>query len=354
MAPVFRMVTALVLFLFHPTIIFSQPDNPVIGKEETLIRVEAADENQRYVQFVRGHATSALRALNQKTGDALLVPITFVVAENDSRFNELAGGGSEHSLAVAFGEEQKVIINYQLMAQSGADKIHQVLVHELAHVYLDVKCQPRVPHWVHEGVAQEIAGEWTTAPGDAQLAIAAYTGGLIPLDHLVHGFPRNASRRDQAYAEAYSAIRFLVREDYGNSLQAFLAAIRGTHGAEALKSLSGGIELDALELRWRNDLKSPLFALSILVSSGFFWGLAAVLVLIAYFYKRRRSKLIRQQWAREEAIAEEYESIHDRIDQFDVDLEGRLIENKEPPAAYELEETPFDRYLAERDEDERY
>jgi len=349
-----RVLACFVCLLFQPMIAVSQTDSPTSGNERTLIRVESAGGNQRYVEFVRGHATAALRALNQKTGDALLVPITFVVAENDNRFNELTGGGSEHSLAVAFGEDQKVIINYQLMAQSGADKIRQVLIHELAHVYLDVKCQARVPHWVHEGVAQEIAGEWTLAPGDARLAIAAYTGGLIPLDDLVHGFPANASQRDQAYAEAYSAIRFLVREDYGNSLFAFLATLRGSQGTETLKALSDGVELDALELRWRDDLRSPLFALSILVSSGFFWGLAAVLVLFAYAYKRRRSKLIRQQWAREEAIVAEYESIHDRIDQFDADLEAQLIEGDEPAAAYEPEETPFDRYLAERENDERY
>jgi hypothetical protein len=278
---------------------------PVV-RESGLIRVEAPAGLDNYALSVMSHATAAMRTLNRATGDALLVPVKFIVAADERAFLALAGGEGEQSLAVSLGGQQTVVISRPAMMKSNPDKIQQVLAHELAHVYLDVRCKVPVPRWVHEGVAQMVAGEWTDAPGDGAMALAAYTGGLIPLSDLVATFPRDETQRTVAYAEAYSAMRYLVQTAHGNSLRNFLEKIRGDDGREYLKSLSEGVELAALQSRWQSELKSPLFVTTLLLGSGFFWGMAALLAVVAYAVVRRRGKKIRQGWATEEAMAAEW------------------------------------------------
>lgn len=299
----------LVIWLACLLLILSRPGGAApdtIVREAGLLRVEAPAGFESYAESVLSHATAAMRRLNQTTGDALMVQVRFIVAPDRAGFLKMAGGEGEHSLAVSLGGKQTVIISRPAMMKSGADQIQQVLTHELAHVYLDVRCDGFVPRWVHEGVAQVIAGEWTNAPGDASMALSAYTGGLIPLHELVSGFPRDEVQRNFAYAEAYSAVRFLVKNDYENSLRLFLGAISGPEGREVLRGLGSGVELAALQSRWSGDLRSPLHLTTLLLGSGLFWGFAAVLVIVAYVMVRRRSKLIRRKWAAEEAEAAEW------------------------------------------------
>ncbi len=318
----------MLLWVFGGLRVTHGAEFPVVV-ESNLIRVEAPAGYDKYAKSVMAHAQAALRELNSKTGDALMVPVTFQVAPDRELFLQLAGGEGEHALAVARGDKRLVIISLEAMNSTDADKIQQVLVHELAHIYLDVKTEAPVPRWVHEGVAQVIAGEWPDAPGEGMMAISAYTGGLIPLQQLVDGFPADAANRNQAYAQSYSAMRHLIRKDHSNSLVHFLKSIRGAEGAPYLKKLGGTVHLNALDWSWRQDLKSPVSALNVLLGSGFLWGVAAVLMVIAYFVKKRRSKVLHERWAADEATYADAEEVPMELE-FGEYEEGEEPEGSEP------------------------
>ena len=66
-----------------------------------LVRIEAPAAMQTYSAAVRSHANAALRLLNEQTGDALHVPVTYIVAENEQQFRALTGGEGENTLAAA-------------------------------------------------------------------------------------------------------------------------------------------------------------------------------------------------------------------------------------------------------------
>lgn len=302
MALVLIVILAVCLFNSEACAVQLKPEDSAVVVEQGLLRVEAPKGLGRYAENVLGHATAAMRSLNQSTGDALLVRVRFVVADTEARFLELTGSSGEQSLAVAFGGEQLVVISRPAMVKSGSDRIHQVLVHELAHVYLDVKCKAMVPRWVHEGVAQIVSGQWTDAPGEGTMAISAYTGGLLPLRDLVVSFPSDVSQRNLAYAESFSAMRFVVRERHENSLRHFLASVRGEEGKKYLESLAGGIALDALDQQWQGRLRSPVFLTTVFLGSSVFWGLGAILVVVAWVLKRRHSKVLREEWKQEDAL----------------------------------------------------
>ena len=83
----------------------------------------------------------------------------------------------------------------------------QVLVHELTHAMVDAIGGPRVPSWLHEGLAQYFEG------GDAGAARQRLkaVGRTIPLRALEHGFEKfNALQAQVAYDESLLAVSVLL------------------------------------------------------------------------------------------------------------------------------------------------
>ncbi len=324
---------------------FTTSSAPVV-RESGLLRVEAPEGTAVYAQHIIEHATAALRQLNQATGDPLLTRILFIITTDHKQFEEYAGGQAEQSLAVALGGRQTIVVSRPAMARTGAAAIQQVLLHELAHIYLDVRCRGPVPRWVHEGVAQIIAGQVPEAQSHGAMSLAAYTGGLLPLEELVEGFPNSGVRRQQAYAQSQSAMQFVIRERHENSMQRFLGAVSGDAGQEYLATFSRTADLKLLHKDWQASLRSPGAILTVILGHGVFWGFAAFLVVVAWFVVRRRSKDIRRRWAAEEAMAAEWNEPPDEAEW----IKGDWTEN--PPD--DLDDDDDDEFYYEEDDGESW
>lgn len=263
--------------------------------------VEALESHRKWIPDLISRADAARRVLNAETNDALLVRIRILFAPTQEAFLQLAGGGTENSYAVSLGNQQTLVINGAAVRSEGPDSLNTVLVHELAHVYLDVRAAGRVPRWMHEGVAQMVAGQWTMED-QVGLIAARFTNQLIPLSEIESSFPAQVERQRLAYRESFSVVKFLVEERFDYSLPAFLASITGEENSHALRMYWNPLFRDALQASWRGSLGSPWQLILVLTSSGGFWGLMAILVVVAYFVKRRRSKALRQEWAEEDKV----------------------------------------------------
>jgi tetratricopeptide (TPR) repeat protein len=83
----------------------------------------------------------------------------------------------------------------------------QVLVHELVHAIIDAIAGPRVPSWLHEGLAQYFEG---SDPAAARRRLRA-AGVRIPLRDLERGFDRlNAAQAQVAYDESLLAVGVML------------------------------------------------------------------------------------------------------------------------------------------------
>jgi hypothetical protein len=83
----------------------------------------------------------------------------------------------------------------------------RVLVHELTHAMVDAIGGPRVPTWLHEGLAQHFEGADTEAARRRLKAV----GRTMPLRALEHGFEKfNALQAQVAYDESLLAVGVLL------------------------------------------------------------------------------------------------------------------------------------------------
>jgi len=187
----------------------------------------------------------------------------------------------------------------------------QTLRHELAHVALGAALGDRAPRWLHEGFAYQHSAEWSPDRVET-LAGMAWLDGIIPLEQLEIAFPDQESPANRAYAESYDFVGFLSRrgrwEDSSDDgdrapFRRFLSEIG--HGADldtaAVRAY--GRPLHWLFEEWREDLSSryrlaPLGLLGLIA-----WIACALLVVFAWWRRRRVNRKRVAQWDLEEAAA---------------------------------------------------
>jgi len=277
------------------------PQLEVVEESRENFDVEAAASQRGMVGEVISRADAARRALNDSTGDALLIRIRIVLAPTQETFVQLVGGQMENSTAVSLKDRATIVMNGGALRAQGFEPLGRVLVHEFAHVYLDARCVGPVPRWLHEGVAQAVSGEWQT-DGGGTLLITRLFGGLIPLRELEQRFPVEPERQELAYQQSSSLVQFIVREQHGGSLRHMLASIRGEDGRTALAQYWSVGKMRELEAQWRKSLVNWSDVPALLLNSSLVWGSGTLLLFLAYYIKRRRNRALRQEWAEEDQV----------------------------------------------------
>ena len=127
-----------------------------------------------------------------------------------------------------------------------------VIPHELTHVvFADAIANPyhRPLNWLNEGMAVYLSIGYGNSDRSL-VARAASSGTLMPLAAITGAFPRITDRFNLAYAEAVSAVDFLVRK-YGQAdIGKLLSAYRtGATDDEAFKAAIG-IDTVAFDKAW--------------------------------------------------------------------------------------------------------
>jgi hypothetical protein len=196
---------------------------------------------------------------------------------------------------------QTIIVNGEELRKSGAQQLGGLLVHELTHVYLDVRCKGQVPRWLHEGIAREVAREWTGEDTGGVL-LARMFRGLIPLRELEHTFPAEAERQQLAYRESQSVVQFLIKNRHEGSLPSLLQSISGDEGAKQLEMYWSPMFVDVLQVQWQKSLGGWREWVAVIFGSSVFWGFVALLSVAAWWIRRRRSRALHREWSEEEKL----------------------------------------------------
>jgi flagellin len=134
----------------------------------------------------------------------------------------------------------------------GSDWVSELVAHELAHlVFDDVARGPYgyPPRWLNEGVAVHLSRGFDE--GDrAQVAAAARSGSIIPLDGLAGQFPTRPGRFRLAYAESISAVHHLVEQHGDAAVRELVAALAGGATLDAAFEAATGGDFRAFEDDW--------------------------------------------------------------------------------------------------------
>ena len=178
--------------------------------------------------------------------------------------------------------------------------LEPLLAHELTHVILkaDYPAHDDWPLWFQEGLAmRESRSEgWRE---HLTLSAAALFDRLLPLESLSASFPAAEAEARLAYAQSASFLAFLDARSGRGRFAVLLRELRRRGFEEAFR-VAYGAGVGAAEGEWRRWVNRSFAWLPALTSETAFWLLITLLFLVAIAVRRRRSRLMREQWEREE------------------------------------------------------
>lgn len=181
--------------------------------------------------------------------------------------------------------------------ESGAfADVERVLAHEMVHVFIARRLYgntPRIPLWMHEGMAQYFSGDWDQN-SLSLLQEAVPDGALFPLKEIESSFPSDQRGRAIAYAQSYSIVEYIAREFSPESLQDLIDEARQGRRFEVAVLYSLGREVDEIERDWREFLWQKYgiqrwFKLGTALVSAFMVVFAILAFLSRLRQKRRKA-----------------------------------------------------------------
>jgi len=175
------------------------------------------------------------------------------------------------------------------------------LKHELFHTLIGQN-EVSIPVWLNEGLAQWQAGQMDWG-GFMELGTATARGKLIPLVDLDIILSFNRKRASLAYAQALDATRFLIKRQ-GESILPYLLRADELGFKERFK-LETGEDLINFEIAWREELEERFWFFKISRIPGFLWAFSPLIVILAWYLKRRRGKKKLDEWEQEETFVDE-------------------------------------------------
>jgi hypothetical protein len=207
-------------------------DEPTLSATETVLYADTSQEwqtlkgslvvvhwvagDEAFAKEVQRIGDDAVRSTAKSLGVTETEPIDFFIYPDDASFRTALGPGARENVG---GEAHPEIRT--LFAELTPEQIHDswvgvVIPHELVHVVFDTAVDNPYTFpsaWVNEGLAVYLSEGYT--PGDRNLvADAVASNTLPPLESLTGNFPRDPNKTYLAYAEAVSAIAYLV-DEYG-------------------------------------------------------------------------------------------------------------------------------------------
>ncbi len=211
---------------------------------------------------------------------------------------------------LAIPERSLVVVRLRRTGNYPYKDIGSVAEHELVHLLVFAGAAPhahRLPRWFHEGTAMLLAREWRF--GDRwNLFSAAMGARLLPMSAIDRSFPRDTHGAHAAYAEAFSFVRYLVREHGHPLLSGLLKGVREGATLEAAYQSLTGTTLAAAERRWRRNVHIIYRWIAVGSSSLVLWGGMSVLLVVGYIRKRRLTRATLKRWEEEEGPDHSWDS----------------------------------------------
>ncbi len=276
------------------------------------IHVRAAAGLERPARWLADHAARDLERIAADL-DGLPHPATVEIrlVDQTSQLPDVAPpgrGAPRWAAGVAYPD-----LGVLALAMRHGGQLHDLdktLTHELAHLALGAAI-PDAPRWLHEGFAWQQAPEFDFARLET-LAGMAWFGRVKPLAELEAGFPAAEAPASRAYAESYDFVGFLsVRgawpdpADDGDRFpfRRFLRALATGSSLDDAAMAAYGATMDDLFLEWKSSLVHRYMLIPASVFASALWVLAAVLLVLGWLRRRRRSKAQLAAWDAEDVAA---------------------------------------------------
>ena len=256
--------------------------NYTLSEKVALILEEAYQKGEEY--------------FNSDLPDTIKVFVTKTANEFDRL---VAGTLPDWSIACAIPDVNIIILK-------SPDEFHyrkelqEVLWHELAHIFLWHFVKGRdTPTWTNEGFAVWFSEKWGWEER-IRVARAVLTSSVIRLSEIdsLHFF--RESKASLAYAESFLAVSYLESLYGTNALRDVLRDFATTGDFYASFEQVTGLDFNSFEKEFEQMARQKYNWVAMLSDSLLLWTGLAMLFVLLYFIKRRRSKRIIERWERED------------------------------------------------------
>lgn len=265
-------------------------------------------------------AASAETAMSRIGGDLMDLPVPRAIEVRLVRdSSDLASvappgrGAPPWAIGVAYPDLRIISV----ATRRGANLVDPIstLRHELAHVALGTAIGKRAPHWLHEGFAYQHSAEWSWERAET-LAGMAWWGSIIPIEKLDQSFPQEELPAHRAYAESYDFVGYLSRrgrwEDKSDDgdrwpFRRFLSYLGRGDDIDLAAKRAFGLPIDKLFLEWKTDLTSRYMWMPMGLLGFAAWICVALLLVLAWFRRRRDNRRRIAQWDLDDAARRDRE-----------------------------------------------
>lgn len=262
-------------------------------------QIEYPDGQEAIAQQSAEILTDAAAALADKL-PAGAAPIRVVICSTRNEFLRYAGIYTQTGVTgVARPEEGFIAVKAPSMLPVGSD-YEGTLRHELIHVLLARNVNPDyLPRWLNEGITMTLSREhrWASRARIAQM----YVQGQIiryPDLNFAMAAPGSEMEFSDAYAQSLSMTRFLMDRLGEAAFWDLVLSLRTQDFDAALQHYAHFTPYE-FWTAWHNSLWN-LALVSTLVSGFSVFQAMALLVVFAYWRKRRRGQRILRAWEEEE------------------------------------------------------
>jgi hypothetical protein len=226
----------------------------------------------------------------------------FVVNEEERLDPEIRPHFAKWTVALANTRTGRIDVLAPRVRSEPPGDLGTVLRHEFVHVLLgqlEVELSggaKHLPVWMHEGLAQMLAGQGWFPNYDEALLFRARAGTLLSFGSLAAAFPREETHSAIAYAQSLSFLQYCEwRVGLDAVLQAARDWLRGDYESldQALVRRES-VSFGSLAADWREDLKGPRRLLEQLSRNCFqvlVWLCVPLLLLVVWRRMRRARRL---------------------------------------------------------------
>ncbi len=202
--------------------------------------------------------------------------------------------------AIAYPDKSLILLETRSVTEGDGQ---QTLRHELVHVALG-RLGSQWPRWFQEGYAMTLTGERSYRLSQFQeVARAVASHRILPLASLTRGFPEDADAAQLAYAQSAAFVGFLRQRHGGEPFRALLLATRAGQSFESAFAAAFRSSVSSEERVFLSDIATtyPRWA-SVLAHGNLDLALGGIVLVVAFFVRRRRIAVRRGEQARAEAL----------------------------------------------------
>ncbi len=225
--------------------------------------------------------------------------IHIYLTKSESEFQSYSADGfPEWAQAIAFVYKKIIII--RVANADEANRLPQVFLHELVHIYLGIQYSSTdLPTWLHEGIAQWLSNENLNADEQVLIANALYGNKLGNLSTLDSMFVFSPLKARLGYALARSAIDYFTREYDDAALLDILNYLEKKQSVnEAFKTATGRDFVD-FEIGWFAFIDEKYSWMILLNVPNLVWVFLVFLFFTAIIRRHYKNKKTIRSWPEE-------------------------------------------------------